>query len=289
MKKGLLYAAIASIFLGVGAAIASEAGKVMNPFLFAGFVPLLSVPLFFVIAVLRKERVRVKECFRKFRRETIGLIITRSWLGNYLVLFGLALTLAIRGGFLLRFEPVFVALFGFFIFHKSLGRRAAVLIAAVLFGSVLLISEGNLSILTSSYSYGDIIIIIGTIFYAYSYHPSKRISEGLNATTAAIVTNTASAAILPLFLLLFWKDLPTVIANFHYVIFQAVVSFTLGFYFWFLAFETAEAWEVATVISLSAVVTAITANLWLGDTLSTIQLLGAGIIMGASYLISVKN
>ena len=289
MKKGLFYAMLASLFLGVGTVVISQAGRLMNMVLFSAFAPVIAIPFLYGIAIRQGVRLDIKTCFKKLKQDLYEMILTRAWLGNYLVIIGVGMTLASRAGFLMRAEPAFVALIGYFLFHSKLGRRGAALIGLVVFGSFLLISQGNLALLTSSYSYGDFLVLLGVFFYAYSYFPSSRLTKKGGGLKVVLISTIAAAALLPIILLFFWQDLPIVIQNFQYVIVYSLLVFVAGFYFWFKAFETAEEWEVATVISLSAVVTALTAYLWVGEVLTPIQLAGAAVIMGASYLISQEN
>jgi len=62
-----------------------------------------------------------------------------------------------------------------------------------------------------------------------------------------------------------------------------------GILLWFTALKSVKPWIVASMLSLTPIVSSLLAFFWLGQTLLTIQLIGGAIIIITTFFIGREN
>ena len=215
--------------------------------------------------------------------------MSRGVIGTILLITGFSLVPPIRAVFLVRLEPVLVFIISIIILREQPKFRKIALLIVLLFGALIFTTNGTFNIFTEITT-GDLLIIGALVFLAYSYIPSSSLSKKINSNTITIVTNLVAAVIFLPILILFTPSFASIEINSFYLILAYTITFyVLGLFLWFRALKQTKPWIVSSVLSLEPISGALLAFFWLGQTLLSIQFIGAAIMVVTTYFISREN
>jgi probable blue pigment (indigoidine) exporter len=187
-----------------------------------------------------------------------------------------------------RLEPIFVIILSYIFLREKPNMKQIVIILIMIFGAFLFSTGGNINIISQT-QVGDLIILFSLLFFAYSYIPTKKIGNEINSVTVTTVNNLISGLILFVIMLFLPINLITItIGNIWLLLAYVIFFYVFVLYFLFASMKKTKAWVVSSLLSLSAVVGAFIAYLWLGETMNIIQIIGATIILISSYFIVKK-
>ncbi len=290
MDKGILAASLSTIFIGFSIVIASVASKLVHPFVLITIGCAFSILFLFLLNKTLKEGLQLREILKNHRRHFLLILVSRSIMGQVILITGFSMTLAIRAVFMLRFEPVFVLLYSSLLLRERIMMKKILLVLVLLFGGYLVATNGSLDIFTG-FNLGDVLIVIALAFLAYSYIPSSRIMKKVNAISLTIVLNAISLLFfLPLVLIFFPVQMVSVdLAVLYLITIYSLFFYVLGTFLWFKSLNKVKPWVVASVLALEPVAGATLAFVWLGQFLLPIQLVGGAIMIATTYLIAREN
>ncbi len=288
MDKGILTASLSTIFIGFSIVIASVGNKLVHPLVFTTIGYFISIVFLLVLSKAIREKLEMKKLF-SFKKDLFSIIISRSVIGQLLLMFGFSMVPAIRAIFLMRLEPIFVFLISILLLKEQPKNRKVALLLVLLFGALIFTTDGSFD-LFSQITFGDILIIGAMGFLAYSYIPSASISKKVNTNTVTMGANLLPAIIfLPIVLLFVPGGFSVNLNSFYLILIYTITFYVLGLFLWFKSLTKTKPWVVASIMSLEPIAGALLAFLWLGQILSTVQFMGAVVMMIATYFIAREN
>ena len=285
---GELLAVLSSVFIGLSIPIAVLASKEIGVFQVTAYTSLLSVIFLVTLSVIVREKIQFKKALTKHFKDSISIVILRPIIGSLLLIYGFSLTTAIHSSFMMRLEPIFVVIMSYIFLKDKVSPKQISLILLMILGAFLLSTSGSIELITQT-QIGDLFVVLSLLFFSYAYIPAKRIGKEINPMTITIVNNLIGGSVL--FLIMFFlpiNQFPVNLGN-AWLLFGYVISFSvIGLYLYFAALRKTKPWIVSSLLSLSAVVGATIGYLWLNETINSIQIIGAIIILISSYLIAKK-
>ena len=144
--KGHIAAILAPFFISLSVILANQAGQSANPLVISALAPLISVPILFVVALITREQLQLRCLVTELRAPFLKVLLSRSVIGQVMIVYGFTMTTAFNAVLLLRIEPLFVFLWGLYYgrVEPKLGKIA--LLLALIGGSVLaVIPSGSTS------------------------------------------------------------------------------------------------------------------------------------------------
>lgn len=290
MNKYMISAFLAAIFIGISIVFGAQAAKVINPLILACLASIISSIILYSFMKITSKKIQIIKSVKKFPKAIFSIIILRVLIGSILLMCGLRLTSAMKAGFMLRVEPLFVLIIAFLFLGQKIKFKNILMIIILLSGAFLLSTGGNIDLLASS-QLGDVLIIMALIFFAYTYIPGKKLANSIGPLAVNIITNLIGGLILLAFILMIFPLNLFLLSNWAILMFIGyVVSFyIIGLTLWYNSLKKIKGWVVSYILSISALTSAVIAYLWLGQTLSHIQIIGAIIILISSIYISKKS
>ena len=289
MKKspGLLFAVLSAVFIGTSIVIGSVVSKHVNPIVLTFLLYLIAIPFMFIVGV--SQKLQIKRLFLEFSKDLTHIFIFRTIIGQLLILYGLSMTIAIRAGFITRLEPVFVFIFSVLVIKEKIKSRKVGLLLILIFGAFLFTTSGNINALEEIMP-GDMILILALAFLAYTYMPSARVMKKINPSTLLLSLYILAVVILMPVILIFFQSYLAISTNDFILILAYSLTFhVFGIMLWFIALKSVKPWIVASMLSLTPIVSSLLAFFWLGQTLLTIQLIGGAIIIITTFFIGREN
>jgi drug/metabolite transporter (DMT)-like permease len=287
MKKfAMLLPFLTCVFMGIGTVFGTQAANAIDPLVLGMYSLTLCTALLtpFVFKYGLKKIVRmVKSNIRNIMLVTL----MRPIVAGVVFTYGMKYTTAIKTLFLLRLEPLFVVLAGYFLFRDKITKKQIFFIALLMFGAFLLSTAGDISVFRSYYL-GDMLLIISTIIFGASYYPAKKLSKKFDPIFATWVTSWVGLPFfIPLIALLSpVGSLMISMQGLLLMVAYTVFLYVFGIVLWYKTLESVKPWITSALLSLTPIVGSVFAYFWLGDTITTMQMVGAGIIFLSSVLIS---
>lgn len=284
---GIAAAALSTVFMGVSIVIGSVVSKRVDPFVLAMLLYAFAIPFILIIGLMRE--FQINKLFTGFKKELLQIFIPRTLISQFLIIYGLSLTIAIRATFITRLEPVFVFIFSVLLIKEKVKKTKLALLGILIFGAFLLVTNGSIDIFSEVLP-GDLILILALAFLSYTYIPSARIMKKINTPTLLIVLYIMAVIVLLPVVLLFFSD-QLIISTYDLILILAysITFHVLGISLWFIALRETKPWVVASMLSLTPIVGSVVAFLWLGQFLLPIQLVGGSIIILTTYFIGREN
>ncbi len=287
MNKYVIFAFLSAVFIGISTVFASEAARTVEPLIVASLTALISSIIIFSFLKLSRNKIQIISSVKRFPKEIFSIVLFRILLGNVLLIYGLRLTNAMKAGFMLRIEPLFVLILASLFLRQKIKLKDVSLTIVLLIGAFLLSTSGNVSLFTSS-QVGDILIILATLFFSYTYIPAKELSNSIKPLAANVITNLIGGSILLVVALLMFPVSSFLLSNYALLMIAGyiVTFYFIGLTLWYDSLRKVRGWIVSYILSISALTTAIVAYFWLGQILTFIQIIGAIIILISSIYIS---
>lgn len=288
-SKDILIGITSGVFIGFSIVIMSFVTKTVHPFVYATISTLFSLP-FLLIMSFFFGGLGLKDIILYNRRDFIAVFMERAVLGGLLLTFGVSMTLAIRAVFMVQLEPVFVFAWSVLLLKEKVRKSKLFLIATLILGAFLITTGGALNIFGSVFL-GDALVILSLVMLSHSYILSARLMKTANPMKLNLGFGLMG---LPLFALLSVLFLPVTafFINFDYLLLIVIASILFnvtGLPLWLFSLKRLKPWILASALVMQTIAGAALSFLWLGQTLSVVQLIGGGVILISVYLISLKG
>jgi len=275
---------------GLGAVLAKLIADSLDPFLVI-FLSLLIGG--FLIAL-----------FLLGRRQSLSLIPSRStWidllllssLGTafplVLVVFGLARTSAITGGFLLQLQGAAGIILACLLLREKFTWKQGTGTVLLMIGSTIIILGGSQMISWQTSIQGDLLIFIGVLGFGYSFIPAKRLSQQIDPLPVSSLRSLLGACFIIPFL--FFQS-TLIKGSFSWSIFWILLlysftQFCLGYVTKQEGLRHLPAWASAAILQTVPIFTTAFAILLLHDTLSFIQIIGGIITIAGGIILVVAD
>jgi drug/metabolite transporter (DMT)-like permease len=199
---------------------------------------------------------------------------------------GLALTTAIRTGWLIGLIPIWSAILASILLHERFGAQKIAGIALGAIGALLVVTRGELSsrVLALPSTRGDLLVLASTLNWAiYTVLGAAtlaRIGIGSGRATAAVMV-FGCAMLVPLFVVARgWRDYAHLSpSGAGAIVFLGIGCSGLGYLLWSYALERLEASRVAAFLYLEPLVTLAAAVLLLHETVTLTTVVGGLIVL----------
>lgn len=288
-KKTLPTIAITLVMLVWGLSFPSikVAVTVLAPMTLALFRFIIAAAILIIILKTREPKLKID------RKDMLSLAISGLFAFTIYFAFennGLKLTTASAASIIIATIPIFVIISDFLIFGNKITWPKGVAVALSFLGVYLIVSGSGQFTLASKYFVGNI-LMLGAALSSTIYSLMSRQLRKKYSALAITTYQTAFAALanIPFALMEHnkWQLVDgTIIAN---VIFLGVFCSAIGYYFYVLAIGRLGV-DVTTLFSnIVPVVTVISSYFILGEKITTIQLIGGGIVITAVYLVDLSK
>jgi drug/metabolite transporter (DMT)-like permease len=203
---------------------------------------------------------------------------------------GLALTTAVRTGWLIGLIPIWSAVLSAVTLRERFGGQKILGLAVGTVGAVLVVTKGELGwdVLALPATRGDLLILASTVnwaIYTVLGHGTLRRLGSARASAASMLLGWLMLA--PLFARTSgWRELPGLSAvGIGCILFLGIGCSGLGYLFWYAALERLEASRVAAFLYLEPLVTLATAVTLLREPVSWTTLAGGALVLGGVWVV----
>lgn len=212
-------------------------------------------------------------------------------IGGFFSNIGILLTTAINAGFLMQFTTVATTIFAWILLKERITLTKLLSILAILIGSFLLITKGQLLIP----HWGDILILIACIAWGLGSVLSRKIlkNTAIEPDVVSFFRSFASIPVMVLFLALTPLYPPSLHATFQVDLFAmdnilfVVLNSLFVALMWIFANRTlkfASASYTTMMSSITPILVALLAMVYLNERIEGIQFLGILLIIASSYI-----
>jgi drug/metabolite transporter (DMT)-like permease len=220
----------------------------------------------------------------------VGLGVLGNVVYQNLFIYGLALTSAGNGSLLLATVPIWTVLLSVFLGHERPSALVWAGILATLAGMALVVAGGPSVRLGGSSLAGDLLMVgaaIGWSIYTVGSRNLIRRYGPLRVTSWTLWVGTVGLVLL---------GLPDVVrtpltevstGSWLAVVYAGCLALTVAYLIWYRGVQRLGSARTAAYSNLVPVVAMIVAWIWLAERPSTLQLMGAGVILGGITLASL--
>jgi len=275
------------ILFGMGAGVIWAVEAILGKLLFRSFTFIqvaASEALFgaltaFVYILARREPA-------KFKGENIINLLLVGFIGTVfaplMYFFGLTQTLAIKATLIAHMQPLFVATLGFHFLGEKLHRRDFVSGVLIIIAAIL-ITSGTVNNLVSLRigNFGDLMVLFATFGWAVAAISGKKlIAEVSSIVIVGYRFLIASSVLVPL---LFYLNQFAISS-----VYQALLGMLVGvgYIFYYEGLKRLKASQVALTELSSPFFAAVLAWHFLGETMTTIQIAGALLLISGLYILT---
>ncbi len=203
----------------------------------------------------------------------------------FLQFIGMQWTTAAKASILVNTTAIFVAIISHFVLDEKLTlvRSAGVLAAFV--GVIILVSNGDLSILLSGRIIGDVLCILAGFVWSIYMVASKSVLKDSNvdATAVSFLMLIYTAIFLtPIFM--FEHTVPD-LRGWIAILYTAAACTVAPFFLWYLSLKVIRVSSSAVYLLMEVVVAAVLAQVLLGEYLSLPVIFGGVLIVLGSWLV----
>ncbi len=248
-----------------------------NAFNLAFWVALLALPYW--LFIFRKNFKELKNAPRINYWIIISMGIISTAGVNLVEVFALKYSTALNYSLLIRSVTLFTIIFSYFFLKEKITLKKIILVMLIFFGTFLLITKGR----SISFSLGDIFVLIEAVLLAFGNSilgkmATNRMSPNISASASFLV------GIFPIALIALFKGVIAIPQMPLLVLAFALVNILI-ITFRFLAYKNATASYVTMMFSLTPVFVSFIAIPFLGETLTSIQIIGGILIILAGIFV----
>lgn len=279
--SGLISAVLAPFFIALSIIVTKMAGKTAHPLVVACIGSLISVPLLLLLCRLTRIPLSLNKLFTDGRRALIAVVLSRSVLGQSLIVSGFTMTTAVKAVLLLRLEPLFVFLWSTILRGERPKRNKVFLLLLLLIGSALVVAPHGSE---AGPNFGDGLIVLALVFLSYSYFPTEKAVKLSTPVGVNVATNLLGGMAL-LFIALICLphgQLEITGKALSLIAAYSVTFFVCGSTLYFYAFKRLKPWVIASFLSLEVVFGLVLAYYLLHESISLLQLFGAAVVLAAT-------
>ena len=286
--QGFLYLIAATCLLGLGAVLTKLIAGLSDPLLVL-FLSLLIGGLFVALFLLQK---RQSLSFTFSRSAWINLLLLSS-LGTafplIILIFGMDKISAVTGGFLLQLQgPVGVVLACLLLRETFTWKQAAGIVLLMIGGMIVVLGEAQI-ISWQTNLVGDLLILLSTLGFGYSFIPAKRLSQQMDPLQVSSLRLLLGACfVIPSLFFQSWTiQLAFSWSAFWLLLLYSFANFGLAYIALQEGIRRLPAWASAAILQTLPLFSTAFAILLLHDTLTLTQIIG-GILAIVGGLIVVR-
>ena len=207
---------------------------------------------------------------------------------------GLALTTAVRTGWLIGVTPIWSALLAAIFLGESFGPRKILGLCVGALGALLVVTRGDFSpgVLALPATRGDLLVLATTVNWAiYTILGRETLKRVGSARTITAAMFAGTAMLLPFFAVSAgWQEFGRLSAtSVIAILFLAVGCSALGYLFWYAALERIDASQVAAFLYIEPLVTVVAAVALLGESVALSTLVGGFMVLAGVLIVQTTG
>ncbi|KUK85822.1 MAG: Transcription regulatory membrane protein, HTH-AraC family [candidate division TA06 bacterium 34_109] len=259
-KEGIILVIICVFIHGSQPILGKYGVSLVPPLFFASLTNLIAAVFLILLILARRENIFLLLKARYFLTLlSIGFFGTT--LSNVLFFYGVRLTSGINSAILLQIEPIYALLIGYLLLKERINSRQIIATLFIILGTLLVVYQG-----TSTWNWGDILILLTPICYQISHFFSKQLLNKTDLNPLFIATGRT----------LF--------------IFYGIVVYALSYLTFYEAIKRINLSKASAIISVYPAISILLAWFILKEVPDWYQLTGFFIILlGIFYLSQVKS
>lgn len=284
----MLVTLAAACLLGLGAVLAKPLGESFDPLLVTWIILFGGG-----VCTLAFQGVRRKPLLTRLPPAGWGDMFLFAGIGTVLplvcVLVGLPQTGAITGGFLLQLQAPTALLCALILLKETIIWKQVAGIGLLLAGSLLVILGEWHSSLPLRADLGDVFVLIAAVGIGFSYIPGKRLTRFGDAFQINLLRMFVGSILVLPFLAFHAFQAAGLVAPVSWLLIAILVlyivtNFTLGYVLLQSGLALLPAWTASAILQTLPVFTTVFALLLLHESLTFLQVIGGGIILGGGFL-----
>lgn len=281
--RSLIYLTINAVLLAVGHILQKTVLNYGVDILIFAFMRITTGFLLISLLFLT-QRPNFKKLIKKNFRDFFVLGVCFSGFGIFLKLWGLSLTTATNAAFMMSLSSMAVVIFAFFLLKEKAPKGFYIIVLAMMIGVYLVTTKGQ-QLLPHI---GDILILCLAFLIGFMQVYGKKLLNTLSVLATAFGRSLMGMIFLGMLIPIFSPDGFSTIPNLTVLslVLTNGLVFGSGIIFFYKALQNEGASNSGMFALLVPVLTAIMGFLFLSEILNVFQLLGAGIILIGSYIIS---
>lgn len=282
----ILFAILSSVLSSVGTLFKVEGVKTVPPLLAASGGVLFAGMLMWVYLLFARKMPRWA-AIRQVARPLVMLTLCRPIFSNILFTVGISMSTGIEAVFLTKMEPYLVIFWVWLLDHKRPSSSHLLMLIVHVLGAIMLSAGGKSYSGAVSWA-GDLIIIAGVVTAALSYRYSPRVTTVLSPVQTATLAETVGGLVtLPLALIFCpLRFSAEEQVGWMYLCVHSVMFYVFAVALLYASLRGIEGWLSSALRATGPVVATPIALYYFGDSLSSVQVIGALIVLGTSALIS---
>ena len=289
-RYDLLLGVLAGALIGPSIVIMSYVTKTVHPFVYSTISTAMAIPFLLLMAHFFSGE-GLKGIFSRSRGVFFTVLFERFIIASgILLVFGVSLTLAIRSVFLVQLEPAFVFAWSVLLLKEKVRKSKLFLIATLVIGAFLVTTGGNLNVF-ESVMLGDMLIIIALVLLSHSYLASAKLMKYSNPLKLYFGFAVCASPVYFVLALLFLPLSAFIISGYNlFLIAVASLLFNLmGLPLWLICLKRLKPWVLASSLIVQTLAGAVLSFLWLGQTLTAVQLIGGALVLISVYFIGMRG
>jgi len=283
-RKGELSTFAATLFWGSSFVAIKSGLDYMDPVPFVVLRFIMATVFFTIIFLLYKKTLRIS----LFKNKYVYLMSVFNAGGFMFQYLGLDYTSAIKGSLLININVIFVMLIAHFYLKELVTTKKAISVIGGVIGIFLLVTEGDLSLLTSGSIKGDLIVLVGgTCWAVYITLSRKVVRDGACIFELNYMLTILTTIILLPFLWGTNFDLNS--TSMGYIVYVAFFCTIVTFMLWTYGLKTISATASSVIMMNEVVFASIMGMILLGERLNAYGYVGAIIMLVAIANISLER
>ncbi len=283
--QGVLFVTATALISGFSIFLNKYGVNNIDATLFTGLKNILVGVMFFILIVITKEWLSFKNITK---RQWPKLLLVGLFGGSipFLLFFhGLKLTSSLNAGFIHKTLFLYVAFLGIIFLKEKLSKKYILSLVFMMLGLVLFLKMKSFSL-----NYGDVLILIATLFWSVEIIISKKLLKDLPANIVALARMLLGGALIWFYLV--WQGGYAQLTSFGFIEWRWVIITSLllfGYvYTFYQGLKLIPAFTATTILTIAVPITALLNFSFFRTALGIGQMIGLIIIFASGYLISSK-
>lgn len=285
----ITYAILSSVISSVATLIKVQGVRSVPPLLAASVGVLFGGVLALTILVLLR-RLPSWHSIKTVHKPLLKLTACRAVFSNLIFTAGLAYTSGVEAVFLTKMEP-YLVIFWCWLLDKQRPSGQHLFLLLVHVAGAVLLSLGDASGSFEISWFGDLLIVCAVVTAALSYRFAPQVTKVLTPFQTAAVAETLGG-IVSLPVALFFCPLefgPEQQNGWLYVAAHSILFYNVAIVLLYASLGGIEGWLSSALRAIGPLFAAPIALLFFGETLTTLQIVGAAIVLLTSALISKER
>ena len=282
-----MFALCTAIISGVSIFLNAFGVQGINPYVFTGFKNVIVAVFLFSIILLFKNFKQLKNLTFKDWKQLVLIGLIGGSIPFLLFFKGLQLSTGSQGSFIHKTLFIWVSILGVIFLKEKLSKKVLIPALVLLFGNFLLLNLNSFS-----FNFGNLLILIATLFWGVEIIIAKKVLKKLNSNIVAFGRMFFGSVFILIFLLFTGQVSLVGSLGFSQVMWVLITSvFLFGYVFtWYKAIKFTKVSVATSVLLVGSVITTLLSFVFLDKMISLSQLFGlVFLVVGVVWVIKLEK